>query len=171
MEQFALPYYGVQIAAKLLEIPAPQITYISQSQLPNPTITAMYLQKTKEIIFNEDWVLQANWLEVIATSFHECRHAYQHYCVATSSREDKDVRDKWASELSSYFQPNADKPQELDIDYLQQDIEIDAIAYTYQQIKTLFNHSMLVPEQLSMKVERRLKNLEGICNDNSRRVI
>lgn len=138
MEQLAIPYYGVQIAAKLLEIPAPQITYISQSQLPNPTITAMYLQETKEIIVNEDWVLQANWLEVIATSFHECRHAYQHYCVSTSSKEDKDTRDKWAAELSTYFQPNADKPQELDIDYLQQSIEKDARRYTNLAIKELF---------------------------------
>ena len=139
MEQLALSYYGVQIAAKLLEIPAPQITYISQSQLPNPTITAMYLQETKEILFNEDWVAQANWLEVIATSFHECRHAYQHFCVTTNSREDESTRNQWSTELASYFQPDTDKPQELDINYLHQNIEVDAIEYTMQKMKELFS--------------------------------
>lgn len=159
MEQLALPYYGVQIASKALEIPVPQISFISQSQLPNLTITAMYLQETKEIIFNEEWVIQANWLEVIATSFHECRHAYQHYCVATSSREDKDIRENWAKELSRYFQPNADKPQEHDVDYLQQSIEIDAIAYTHKLVYALFNQNTSIPERIKNAVENRVEKI------------
>jgi hypothetical protein len=160
MEQLALPYYGVQIAAKILEIPAPQISFISQSQLPIPTITAMYLQETKEIIFNEDWVLQANWLEVIATSFHECRHAYQHYCLSTSSRENKATRDTWSSELSSYFQPNADKPQASDVDYLQQSIEVDAIAFTHLHMKNLFNTETNIPKMILSKVGHRVIQIE-----------
>lgn len=156
MEQLALPYYRVQIAAKLLDIPSPPITYISRTQLPNPTITAMDLQETKEIIFNEDWVLQANWLEVIATSFHECRHAYQHYGVATSSREDKVIRDKWAAELSSYFQPNADNLQVHDVDYLQQNIEIDAIVYSHKKVLELFNVEIFLPDEVSKRMEEFL---------------
>lgn len=156
MEQLALPYYGVQIAAKLLKIPSPQITFISQFQLPNPTITAMYLQETKEIIFNENWVIQANWLDVVATSFHECRHAYQHYCVSTSSSENKSTRDTWAAELSGYFQPNADKPQEYDVDYLQQSIEVDAIAFTHLQMKNLFNTETSIPKIILSQVKHRV---------------
>lgn len=166
MEQLALPYYGVQIAAKLLEIPAPQVTYISQFKLPNPTITAMYLQETKEIIFNEDWVLQANWLEVIATSFHECRHAYQHYCVSTSSREDEDTRTIWAAELSSYFQPSTDKPQEHDVDYLQQSIEIDAISYSFLQMRILFSVQVNIPQEIHCEVEMRANQIQrrSLCS-------
>jgi hypothetical protein len=155
MEQLALPYYGIQIAAKLLEIPSPQITFISQSQLQNPTITAMYLQETKEIIFNEDWVLQANWLEVIATSFHECRHAYQHYCVATASREDEDTRTTWAAELSSYFQPNADNLQVHDVDYLQQSIEVDAIGFANHLSTKYFSTTLMIPEIIQDQVNAR----------------
>lgn len=156
MERLALPYYGVQIAAKFMEIPLPQITYISQSQLPNPTITAMYLQETKEIVFNKDWVLQANWLEIIATSFHECRHAYQHYCVETMSIENEETRDKWAVELLRYFQPNADKPQNHDVDYLQQSIEIDAIAFTHCHIMLLFSVETIIPYSIKNQVITRI---------------
>lgn len=159
MEQLAIPYYGVQIAAKLLEIPTPKISYIAQSQLPNPTITAMYLQETKEILFNEDWVLQANWLEVIGTSFHECRHAYQHYCVTTNTREDEAIRDQWSTELASYFQPDTDKQQELDINYLYQSIEIDAIAFTTYYLNVYFSVSISIPSIIRSQVEGELKRI------------
>lgn len=157
MEQLAIPYYGVQIAAKLLEIPNPKISYIAQSQLPNPTITGMYLQETKEILFNEDWVAQANWLEVIATSFHECRHAYQHYCVTTNSREDVDTRIQWSTELANYFQPDTDKPQENDVDYLQQSVEIDAVIFTHNEMKRLFSVTTQLPKNL-------MKLVKGECS-------
>ena len=156
MNQLAIPFYGVRIACKLLDIVAPTVNFISQHQLPNPTITAMYLQETKQILFNEDWVLRSDWLEVVGVCFHECRHAYQHYCVETSNREDKATRDKWARELSSYFQPNADKPQEHDVDYLQQSIEIDANAFTHLHIQIYFNVHSVIPEKIRTQVIDRV---------------
>ena len=114
----------------------------------------MYLQATREILFNEEWVLQSNWLEVIATSFHECRHAYQHYCVETKTRENDDTISQWARELSTYFQPDTDKPQELDVDYLQQSIEIDAIGYTHDQMKQHFNVVTVLPDCLKKRIKK-----------------
>jgi hypothetical protein len=155
-DNYQVASLGVNLASKLLAIDPPEISFIAQSFLSNPTITAMYLQETKEIIFNEDWVIQANWLEVIATSFHECRHAYQHHCVETSSREDKATREKWAKELSCYFQPSDDKPQEHDVDYLQQSIEIDSIAFTQIQIQSYFHAITVIPEKIITQVNDRV---------------
>jgi hypothetical protein len=122
----------------------------------------MYLQDSKEILFNEDWVLQSNWLEVVATCFHECRHAYQHFCVETRSREDEVTLSQWESELTTYFQPDTDKPQELDVDYLQQTLEIDAIAFTYYQIKKIFLVETNIPNCVKEEITARLALIGGI---------
>jgi hypothetical protein len=161
MDQLSIVYYGVRIASKLLDIPAPQISLISGSQLPNPDITAMYLQETKEILFNEDWVLRSNWLEVVATCFHECRHSYQHYCVQIKTREDEATRSQWNRELATYFQPDTDKLQDLDVNYLQQDIEIDAIAFTHYQIMLLFSVETKIPSSIKEQVFARLPLIKG----------
>lgn len=110
-----------------------------QSQLPNPTITAMYLPESKEIVFNEDWVVQTNGLEVMATCLHECRHAYQYHCIETNSRESKETIQQWKKEFVEYFQPNKDKVGKNDVDYLQQAIERDAILYVRKAMKEQLN--------------------------------
>ena len=137
---------GVHFASKVMNIPAPLISFIRRSQLPNPEITAMYLPESKSILFNEDWVIHRNELEVMATCLHECRHAYQHYCVLTKSREDEATRTQWAKEFTVYFQPNWDKSQEVDVDYLYQSIEVDAIIFTHHQMMNLFQVKTVIPD-------------------------
>lgn len=99
----------------------------------------MYLPDLKKILFNEDWLLIANWLEVIKTAFHETRHAYQHYCILTNSRESKATISIWKQEFEHYFQPNNGKQSSNDINYLQQRIEEDAVNFSNVQIDRLIN--------------------------------
>ena len=82
----------------------------------------------------------------------------QQYCISTSSREDKDTRDKWAAELSSYFQPNTDKPQKDDVDYLQQSIEIDAMLFTHHEMKRLFAVDTQLPKTVLVLLKGEYSN-------------
>lgn len=159
MERLELPFYGVQFASNLLEIPCPKIVYVRKSQLPNPTITAMYLPQTKEIVFNEDWVVQTNGLEVMATCFHECRHAYQHHCIETNSYETKETISQWEKEFAEYFQPSKDKIGDDDVDYLQQSIEIDSIAFSRFLTSHFLKAESIIPEVIHDGVkEQQLKH-------------
>lgn len=167
MDRLELPFYGVQFASNLLEIPCPRIVYLGQSQLPNPTITAIYLPETKEIVFNEDWVVQTNGLEVMATLFHECRHAYQHHCIETNSYETKETISQWEREFAEYFQPSKDKIGDDDVDYLQQSIEIDSIAFSSFLTSHFLKAESIIPEVIHDGVkEQQLKHLKKYGGKN-----
>ncbi|HHX69414.1 MAG TPA: hypothetical protein GX708_15390 [Gallicola sp.] len=77
MNNLSVALNGVKIACKILAIPEPKVYFMEHKVLPNPEITGMFLYDEYEIIFNEDWVLNSEWIEVIVTCFHESRHAYQ----------------------------------------------------------------------------------------------
>jgi hypothetical protein len=156
MHPLEVCYYGVNIAAKQLAIPVPEIKLIAKTELPNPTITAMYLPSLKCIILNEEWLMTTNWLEIVATCFHECRHAYQHHCIETASREEIATLQQWKREFAFYFQPTYRKNQVIDIDYLRQSIEIDAVAYAHYQMNVNFKVKTMIPEAINLAVIQRL---------------
>ena len=147
---------GVQIVAKLLNFPAPELFIIEQNKLPNSEITGMYKFDDNEIIFNEDWVLRSDWTEVIITAFHEMRHAYQGYCIRTQSREPQSTLDKWEYETLNYIMPSGKNNEIDDESYLKQEIEIDAIAFAYKMMLKHFKLKTGVPKIIYKDVKNKL---------------
>lgn len=152
MNNLEVAITGVKIVAKILNFPTPELYIMEQSKLPNQEITGMYRFKENEIIFNEDWVLRSDWTEVIITAFHEMRHAYQGYCIRTRSREAKEVLDIWAYETNNYIMPSGKNNEVDDLTYLNQEIEIDAIAFAHKMMLEHFDVMTVIPNLIKEKV-------------------
>ena len=156
MNNLEVAIAGVKIVAKILNFPAPELYIIEQDKLPNKEITGMYRFKENEIIFNEDWVLRSEWIEVIITAFHEMRHAYQGYCIRTRSREAKEILDTWEYETNNYVMPSGKNNEADDLTYLKQEIEIDAIAFAHKMMLEHFGVKTVIPSLIMKTVEKML---------------
>lgn len=146
MNNLEVAIAGVKIVAETLNFPAPELYIIEQDKLPNKEITGMYRFKENEVIFNEDWVLRSEWIEVIITAFHEMRHAYQGYCIRTRSRETEEILDKWKYETNNYIMPSGKNNEIDDMKYLNQEIEIDAIAFAHRMMLEHFRIKTMIPD-------------------------
>ena len=139
---------GVQAATKILQIKEPNIYFNKSTDFSNPNISSFYHKSTHSIVFNEDWAAQVDELEIIVTCFHETRHSYQYHCIKTNSIEDEETIKIWKSEFEGYNKPSNTNDSKDDESYLKQAIEIDAIAFAYQQMKELFDVEVRIPIQI-----------------------
>jgi hypothetical protein len=136
--------YQVIIAntSKKFGITRPALVFLSGSDLPNPTITAMFLPAENTVIVNADWVVNATKNEQVSTMLHEMRHAFQYQAVKGNVRLDRlppaDVLKLWRKEIASPVQPDSANPTSES--YLNQAIEQDAIRYARENMnsETLF---------------------------------
>lgn len=152
MDNFNVALAGVKIATKILNIPEPEIFITSEINLSNKEITGYYSFENNEIVFNEDWINRSSWIEVMITSIHESRHAYQGYCIRTKSRESLETIVKWEFETLNYIMPSGKNNEIDDEDYLKQEIEIDAITFTHYKIYEFFGVKTIVPDVIKDKV-------------------
>lgn len=159
MDNFETAINGVKIISKILNIPEPPVSFFNPVEVSNNEITGMYLFESDEIIFNEEWVKRSPWIEVIVTAFHETRHAYQGYCIRTKSIESIDTLVKWENETLNYVRPSGKNNDIDDYCYLNQSIEIDAIAFTHKKIFEFFNVKSVIPNMIKASVSARLNEL------------
>ena len=152
MDNFDVALAGVKIATKILNIPEPEIFITSETHLSNTEITGYYSFENNEIVFNEDWINRSSWIEVMITSIHETRHAYQGYCIRTKSRESLETLVKWEFEALNYIRPTGKNNEVDDEEYLKQEIEIDAITFTHYKIFEFFGVKTIVPDVIKDKV-------------------
>lgn len=138
MNNIEVAITGVKIASKILNIPEPTVYVISKQHLPNPEITGIFWFEEYEVIFNEEWLLKSEWIEIIINCFHETRHAYQACSVKNKVYESTEVLSKWEEEINNSIIPTDANNEKSDVYYLKQDIEIDAIRFTFHKIKELF---------------------------------
>ena len=96
------------------------------------------------------------------TCFHETRHAYQYHCIKTNSIEDEETIKIWKREFEGYNKPSGKNTPTDDSPYLKQAIEIDAIAFAYQQMKELFDVVVRIPDEIKSQVENRILELKGM---------
>lgn len=150
IDKTSIALIGVEAATKILKIPFPEVFFASSSNFPNPEISSIYRHKNNEIIFNEDWLNRSNELEIMITALHETRHAYQKFCIDTRSREDIKTIEAWEKEFNQYKQPSGKNTPTDDSSYLKQEIEIDAVAFAYQQMKELFDVEVKIPEEIKV---------------------
>src|SRR5690554_5624355 len=101
MNNIEIALKGIKIASNLLNITEPSIYFVSSDELPNKEVTAVFRHKNYEVIFNEDWLAEVPWIEVMVTCFHETRHSYQAYSVKNRINESKETLTKWNNDF--YF--------------------------------------------------------------------
>ncbi len=128
-EQIAI--YGIKFACKKLNILEPVIEFYENFE-SHQHITSMYLPESNTIIFNRKWVDEAEISEVLLVSFHESRHAYQKRQIdlLNSGMNYDEVKKNiciWDTEFKCYSQPKSDG---IDIEYLNQEIEKDAVDFS-----------------------------------------
>lgn len=152
MNNIEIALKGIKIASNLLNITEPSIYFVSSDELPNKEVTAVFRHKNYEVIFNEDWLAEVPWIEVMVTCFHETRHAYQAYSVKNRINESKETLTKWENDFNTYNIPSGTLDEKMDIDYLTQSIEIDAIKWTRIKIKELFNVKTIIPDGIKYLV-------------------
>jgi hypothetical protein len=158
-EKINIALKGVRKASNILNITPPEVYFANGFDFPNPKISSIYRYKENMIIFNEDWVNRSHQVEVIITAFHETRHAYQYHCIKTKSKEDIETIKVWEKEFNQYERPSGKNTPKSDTDYLNQSIEIDAIAFAYQLMKELFDVEIKIPKEIKDAVILRLKTL------------
>ena len=123
---------SIEYAAKDLGINTPEVYFCNQNIFPNEHITSMFLPGEYAIIIGERWLTESNIQDIIMTSFHEIRHAYQmnqikKYNEGKKTREKQETVCVWKKEFAKYCQP---KSQFKEDEYISQDIEKDAVHYS-----------------------------------------
>ena len=132
---------SIEYAANDLEITAPNISYVEQKELPNQYITSVFLPNLYVIVFSESWIEKAKFEDVILTSLHETRHAYQ-YCQIQNHNKGLKIKEKektirkWYSEFIDYVQSISHGKDQV---YLSQYIEEDAVKYAINKVNNLSN--------------------------------
>jgi hypothetical protein len=142
----------IKAASKILNISPPKVYFATSRDFPNSDISSIYRHKENIIIFNEDWIDRSHEIEVIITAFHETRHSYQHHCIETKSNESIETITIWEKEFKHYTSPSGRNTPKSDIDYLNQAIEIDAIAFVYHQMKAFYDIDVKIPDVIKDKV-------------------
>lgn len=162
MNNFEIAKAGVLLACKLLEIKKIKVEFMDRDLFPYEEINALFLKEKFVIVFNKDWLLNAKYLDILYTSFHEARHAYQYLQIIKKSSpkliEDEDVINIWSKEFNEYIQPN----QHFDTKYIHTNIEIDAIAFSKFLLSEIFNADLLVPRDIITKVDKRIEDIKRI---------
>ena len=165
MNNMEVAFRGVQIVTKIINFPMPKLYIIEEAKLPNKEITGIYSFKNNEIIFNEDWVNRSEWIEVLITAFHEMRHAYQGYCIKSKTRESSETLTAWEDEINEYIMPSGNNNEIDDQIYLNQEIEIDAIAFAHWLVKKELDLKTVIPYAIRTKVLTKCIDIEWALNN------
>lgn len=136
---------GVSLASNLLGLSELIILYRPASHFSGDDVNALFIKSKYFIVFKDEWIETAYQFDILTSAFHETRHAYQNAQVDFPEefkyKELKEVIDKWKMELANYkASPNIS--EEHDKQYLDQDIELDAIAFEHYLAMRLFKEDL-----------------------------
>ena len=93
-------------------------------------------------------------------SDYETRHAYQSYCVKYNIYEDEKTIQSWKDSFEHYERPIESLDTKDHIDYLNQPIEIDAIAFSYHIMLDWFEVKLVIPDEIKEKVLNHIETLK-----------
>lgn len=126
------------------------------SHLPKDyhSILSIFDKDEQLIIFNTDLIGNMSEMTIIASLIHESRHAHQWYQIEhpKKSPEDKATLKRWFAEFETYFQPLRRVDSQH---YINQEIEIDAVAYTALFMDKSGDYELEIPESIQEKVKAR----------------
>lgn len=163
MDNYELAINGTNYAAQILGIEAPEVQFFYNQNYSKRGINSIFLKEKYIIAFNEEWIEQAEPLEIQVTCFHETRHAFQWKCINGECLKgkalDPDIVEIWKSEMNNYKQPTTkDVPEDF---YLKQKIEIDAIAFAHYHMNKIFEVKTIIPKLIINDVKSKLLEFEG----------
>ncbi len=157
MDNYEIAIKGVKFAAHTLEIETPDVQFFSNQSYSSRGINSVFIKDEYIIAFNEEWLEQADPMEVQVTCFHESRHAFQWKCINGEIQTEIDslTIQKWKDEMSNYNQPTKkDVPEE---EYLKQEIEIDAILYAHLMMLEHLDVKTFIPNVIKKEVNKKIK--------------
>jgi hypothetical protein len=162
MDNYKVAISGTNLAAQILGIEAPKVQFFYNQSYSKRGINSVFLKEKYIIAFNEEWIEQADPLEIQITCFHETRHAFQWKCINGECLRgkvvDPDTLEIWKNEMNNYNQPTqSDNHEEF---YLKQKIEIDAIAFAHYQMNKLFEVKTFIPDIIKDKVAKMLLSFD-----------
>lgn len=148
MDNYEVAINGTTLAARILGIETPDVQFFYNQDFTDKGINSIFLKDKYIIAFNEEWLEQANQMEIQVTCFHESRHAFQ-WKVINGEYSGSEVVDsltiqKWKDEMSNYSSPS--KKDIPEVEYLKQAIEIDAIAFAHKMMLEHFGVKTMIPE-------------------------
>ena len=76
MDNYQVAISGTRLAAQILGIETPDVQFFYNKDLTKKGINSIFLKYEYIIAFNEEWIEQANPMEIQVTCFHESRHAF-----------------------------------------------------------------------------------------------
>jgi len=160
MDNYQVAINGTGLAARILDIETPHVQFFYNRDMTEKGINSIFLKEEFIIAFNEEWIKQANPTEIQVTCFHESRHAFQWECIKGEYQGEQNIDPSlvqiWKKEMSDYTQPTRiDIPEE---DYLNQEIEIDAIAFAHKMMLEHFELKTVIPN--SIKVKSYIQNIK-----------
>ena len=164
MDNYEVAINGTTLAARILDIETPDVQFFYNQDMTEKGINSIFLKERYIIAFNEEWIEQANPIEIQVTCFHETRHAFQWKLITGEYRGESSIDSKtiqiWKEEMSNYNSPTKkDIPEE---EYLRQKIEIDAIAFAHFHIKKLCNAKSIIPECITNEVALKLDYFQEV---------
>lgn len=126
------------------------------------TVLSMFEKEQHVIVFNMELMDTLNELEIIASLIHEGRHAYQWQQILYPERsiEPKSLLQIWKAEFEQYNQPTSANSSI----YLQQNIEIDAIAFASIQLELIGEAKLIIPEEIKALVLERKAIIKSQIN-------
>lgn len=135
------------------------IEFDKETRFPNKEVMALATSDFR-IVFNNDKLREATDYEVYITSFHEIRHIYQRCCIEFGKsykqlKEPKKRIKQWKYEDDHYYVSEIIDDEK----YLRQDIEIDAIAFSYYMMDLLFDNKVILPESIKKEALKRTKEI------------
>lgn len=164
MDNYEVAINGTTLAARILGIETPDVQFFYNKELTAKGINSIFLKEKYIIAFNEEWIEQANPMEIQVTCFHESRHAFQWKMIQGEYQGKSNIDSKtiqiWIEEMSNYNSPTKkDIPEE---EYLKQKIEIDAIAFAHYQIMKLYNVKSIIPKCIINEVALKLDDFQEV---------
>lgn len=120
------------------------------------------------IVFKESYFNNASLHELVSQSFHEARHFYQYVQINFRDEllnkniyvEDIELINRWSNEFKNYKRPSGNI--DLDYEFLDQDIELDAMTFAYYLTLKLFNLKLYIPKYIEERFYNRLEKFEKI---------
>lgn len=162
MDNYTFVINGVILAAKILDICVPNVEFLNEENLPERLMNSIFLKEEYTIVFNKEWIKQTNPIEIQITCFHETRHAFQWKCITGEYSKINEINPfiikKWKNEMIDYIQPTG--CTNIDFEYLNQDIEIDAIAFSHYQMNKIFDINSTIPKVIAKKVYEKINEFE-----------
>lgn len=151
---------AVGFASRILELSEIQVVFKPAMVFHDREINALFNGQYYSITFNEDWLCHAKYEEIVLTALHETRHAYQKAVIEfpefMRSYVKPDVIKQWKMDFEAYKRPDVSSPY----DYQNQSIEIDAIAFSYVVMDSLFSIKPTIPETIYDQVMNRCKDID-----------